>query len=59
VGRGALSLDPYLLRAVEAANLSLVAGKRGGADCDSAWSRESVPLPTRPVKSPASAAEER
>src|SRR6266536_3061381 len=51
VGRGALSRDPYLLRVVEAANHSLVAGQSAEAECDSAWSRESgpPPLPLREV----------
>ncbi len=53
MGRGALSRDPYLLRVVEAANPSLVAGQSAEAECDSAWSRESAPLPARPVTKPA------
>ena len=34
-GAGVRSPDPYLLRVVEAKNQSLVAGKSGGAECDS------------------------
>jgi len=50
VGRGALSRGPYLLgRFFEAPNQHLVAGPSGQADCDSAWSRESAPLPAHPV----------
>jgi hypothetical protein len=50
VGRGAISRGPYLLGSFfEAENQHLVAGPSGKADCDSAWSRESAPLPARPV----------
>jgi len=48
VGAGAASVDPYLLRSFfEAQNHNLVAGQRGLAECDSAWSTEAAPAPGR------------
>jgi hypothetical protein len=53
VGRGALSRGPCLLRSFsEAKDQHLVAGSSGPTEGDSAWSRESAPLPTRPVNGP-------